>query len=248
MSEGVHPSEGAPFGSSNDARLQSFFAGGLPIAIGLFSCWAAWSSQARVAAGTTVISSLPVSIAHYSLLELMLLALGSILIIFGAAVAWRRTVIPNQRDYYGGLALILLAVFALWASADLPGMRGFAFGPGTAPRMFAGLLGALGVAVTLVGLFTEGAGLERYAIRGPLFITVATLIFAFTIRQFGLVIASYVSLVVSALGTSEFRWLETLIWAGVLTGFCVVLFPIALNLPLQLWPTNLSFANILNFR
>jgi putative tricarboxylic transport membrane protein len=159
-----------------------------------------------------------------------------------------RSRIRNPRDFWGGLVLIALGLFAIWASMDLPGMRGFAFGPGTAPRMFAGLLGALGVAVMLVGLFTEGPGLERYAIRGPLFITVATILFAFMIRQFGLVLASYVSLVVSALGTTEFRWLETLIWAAVLTAFCVVLFPIALNLPLQLWPTNLSFANILNFR
>ena len=30
--------------------------------------------------------------------------------------------------------LVLVALFALWAGSDLPGMRGFAFGPGTAPR------------------------------------------------------------------------------------------------------------------
>ncbi len=156
--------------------------------------------------------------------------------------------IRNPRDFWGGLALLALALFAIWASDDLPGMRGFAFGPGTAPRLFAGLLAGLGIAVMLVGLLTQGPGLERFAIRGPLFITVATLLFAFTIRQFGLVIASYVSLVVSALGSSEVRWVETLIWAAVLTAFCCFLFPIALNLPLQLWPNNLTWSTILNFR
>ncbi len=35
------------------------------------------------------------------------------------------------------MALILLALIAFVASNDLPGMRGFAFGPGTAPRLFA---------------------------------------------------------------------------------------------------------------
>lgn len=156
--------------------------------------------------------------------------------------------IRNPRDFYGGLVIVLLALFMLWASSDLPGMRGFAFGPGTAPRMFAIILAVLGLGVMAVGYFTDGAGLERYAIRGPLFITASTLIFAMTIRQFGLIIASYVSIVVAASGTTEVRWLEALIWAAFLTAFCVMLFPIALNLPLQLWPYNLTFSNFLRFR
>ena len=32
------------------------------------------------------------------------------------------------------------------------------------------------------------------------------------------------------------RWIETIIWAAVLTLFCSLLFPYGLNLPLQLWP------------
>ena len=44
------------------------------------------------------------------------------------------------------------------------------------------------------------------------------------------------SLVVSAYATDEIRWIETLIWAAVLTLFCSLLFPYGLNLPLQLWP------------
>src|SRR5262245_21567743 len=41
--------------------------------------------------------------------------------------------IKGGQDYYGGAVLAAIALFALWASSDLPGMRGFAFGPGTAP-------------------------------------------------------------------------------------------------------------------
>jgi putative tricarboxylic transport membrane protein len=204
--------------------------------------------------------------------------------------------IRNPRDFYGGLALVLLGIFALWASRDLPGMHGFAFGPGTAPRMFAGVLIALGIAVMAIGYLTEGAAIERYEIsapalinlayifavsaqtntirwvagalfaagiilavigmmgpnrqlvRGPLFITVSVLVFAVAIRPLGLVIASYFSIVAAAAATNEVRWIETLIWGAVLTAFCVLLFPIGLNLPLQLWPTNLSWASLLSFR
>src|SRR5690349_16151335 len=59
------------------------------------------------------------------------------------------TVIKGPQDYYGGIALIGLALFAFYASADLPGMRGFQFGPGTAPRLFGGLMLVLGIGVAL---------------------------------------------------------------------------------------------------
>lgn len=151
----------------------------------------------------------------------------------------------SPRDYFGGAALVAVALFAYEASRDLPGMRGFAFGPGTAPRMFAFILGALGVAVTATGLVTKGPGIDRFYLRGPLFITLSVVLFAWLVRPLGLVIASFLSIVAAAGATPEARVLETIIWGAVLTAFCVVLFPIALNLPMQLWPNSWDLASIL---
>ena len=52
----------------------------------------------------------------------------------------RAGLIKNHQDFWGGLALLALALFAWWATRDLPGQSGFAFGPGTAPRLFIILL------------------------------------------------------------------------------------------------------------
>src|SRR5262249_10566661 len=81
--------------------------------------------------------------------------------------------ISNPRDFYGGLALVLLGLLALWASRDLAGMHGFSFGPGTAPRMFAFILIALGVAVMAIGYLTDGTALERYEISAPVLINLS---------------------------------------------------------------------------
>ena len=151
----------------------------------------------------------------------------------------------NPRDYFGGAALIALALFAYEASRDLPGMRGFAFGPGTAPRGFAYVLGALGVAVSATGLLTKGPGIDRFHIRGPLFITLSVVLFAWLVRPLGLVIASFLSILAAAGATPEARLVETLVWGAVLTAFCVLLFPYALNLPMQIWPNNWDLATIL---
>ncbi len=144
--------------------------------------------------------------------------------------------VRNPQDFYGGLALVGLAAFALWASSDLPGMRGFSFGPGTAPRLFGGLLLCLGAAVMAIGFFSDGSPLEKYRVRGPLFVTASILLFAVTIRPLGLVISSFLTFIISAMASEETRWIESLIAAIALTAFCAFLFPYVLNLPFQIWP------------
>jgi putative tricarboxylic transport membrane protein len=84
----------------------------------------------------------------------------------GSARAPAKALIRNPRDFWGGLALVLVAVFAIWASGNLPGMRGFAFGPGTAPRLFAYCLMGLGAWIMVVGLFTDGPPMERFTFSG----------------------------------------------------------------------------------
>ena len=151
-----------------------------------------------------------------------------------------RTVVPKwvrgPQDFFGGIALMAIALFALWASSDLQGMHGFSFGAGTAPRMFAGLLLGLGFAIAIVGLVTEGPELATYAWRGPLFISLAILSFAITVRPLGLVISAFASFMISSLGAVDIRWKETIIVGICLTIGCSLLFPYALGLPLQLFP------------
>jgi hypothetical protein len=144
--------------------------------------------------------------------------------------------IRAPEDYFGGIVMIATGLFALWASSDLQGMHGFSFGAGTAPRMFAGLLVALGAGITLVGVLMDGPHLAGYAWRGPLFVSLSILSFAVTIRPLGLVVSAFLTFMISALGTHETRWKETIIVGICLTAFCSFLFPYGLGLPMQLWP------------
>jgi putative tricarboxylic transport membrane protein len=144
--------------------------------------------------------------------------------------------IRGPQDFVGGLAMVAIALFALWASSDLQGMHGFSFGAGTAPRMFAVLLLGLGIAVTVVGLVADGEHITTYAWRGPLFVSLSIVSFALAIRPLGLIISAFASFMIAALGTSETRWKETIIVGICLTVFCSLLFPYALGLPLQMLP------------
>ena len=158
--------------------------------------------------------------------------------------------VRGPQDFYGGLALIALAIFAIVASGDLPGQHGFAFGPGTAPRMFATLLAVVGGLVALTGLFMDGPPIGHFAIKGPAYVLTAILLFAGMIRgidlqmigiplkipALGLVISTFTAFMISIMGSTEKRWVESLIAAAAMTTFCVWLFVYLLGLPFQLWP------------
>lgn len=155
--------------------------------------------------------------------------------------------VRGPRDFYGGLALVALAILALWAGSDLPGQHGFSFGPGTAPRLFAGLLAAIGVLVAINGLLFDGPPLEGFAVRGPAFVIAAILAFAGMIQGFdfyffhlpplGLVASTFAAFMISIMGSTEMRWLESLAAAAAMTVFCVLLFVYLLELPFELWPS-----------
>jgi putative tricarboxylic transport membrane protein len=162
--------------------------------------------------------------------------IAALIALAGIAVAIGVLPVHGPRDFYGGLVLAMVPTFALIASSDLPGQRGFAFGPGTAPRLFSLILAALAAMVAVGGVFTEGPPIEKYKIRGPLLVIVGILAFAGMIRPLGLFPATYLAFLISILGSTEMRWLESLIAAAAMTLFCWLLFVVLLNLPFQLWP------------
>lgn len=144
--------------------------------------------------------------------------------------------IKGPQDFIGGLVLVAVAIFALWACSDLQGMHGFSFGPGTAPRMFAVLLIGLGAAVAIIGVVQEGAALQRLSWRGPLFVMAAIAFFAYSIRPLGLIVSGLATFLISALGSDETRWLEAIVVGICLTVGCAFLFPYVLGLPMPLFP------------
>lgn len=156
--------------------------------------------------------------------------------LFAVAIVTLFMTIRSAQDYVGGVILMALALFALWASSDLQGMRGFSFGAGTAPRMFGGLLLALSAGIALTGLLTDGPAMAHFSWRGPLFVMAAILFFALAIRPLGVVVSAFVSFMISAAGSHETRWKEAVIVGACLTTGCAILFPYVLGLPMPMFP------------
>ena len=146
-----------------------------------------------------------------------------------------------RQDVIGGLVIIAVAVFAFWAGADLPLGTFGGMGPGMLPIGLAGLLGLLGVLLIVDAGLEGGSLLERWSIRGPLFVLGAVVAFGMTVRPFGLLVAGPLAVIIAAFASDEVRWGETILFGAVMTAFCIGLFKFALGLPIPLAPWLIGY-------
>lgn len=140
--------------------------------------------------------------------------------------------IRAPRNLVSGLALIALAAFAIWAVRNLSQGTLTSIGPAMLPRWVAVGVGLCGVILVVISFFEKGAPLERWSVRGPLFVCLGMLAFALCIDRVGFLVAAPIAMIICGFGSNEVRRKELLIFALVLTVFCVGLFRYALNQPI----------------
>jgi putative tricarboxylic transport membrane protein len=128
--------------------------------------------------------------------------------------------------------LVGLSAFALWSGRSLDAGTLRAMGPGMLPRAMAVAIGVGGLLLALLALRKDGASIGRWPLRGPIFVTLAVVAFALTIRTVGLAVAGPLVVIVGGAASPESRPRELVIFALVLTAFCVVLFRYLLSLPI----------------
>lgn len=150
----------------------------------------------------------------------------------------------------GGLLLIALAALALWLTRDLDQGTLNSMGPAMLPRWLAVGVGLAGLTLLVTGFTKDGDPLEGWSLRGPFFIITAILAFAITIRPFsfgslaipglGLVVAGPLAIIIGGFATPEARLRDLVLLSLSLTPFCMLLFGDLLNLPIPIFPQQLT--------
>src|SRR3954465_10602107 len=112
------------------------------------------------------------------------------------ATAPKRGPTRGPQNVVSGVALIALSVFAVYLVSDLPQGTLRAMGPAMLPRWLAIGGGFCGAFLLGLGLGPPGGGPEKWTFRGPVFVALGIIAFGLTIRQFGLVIAGPLALVI----------------------------------------------------
>jgi hypothetical protein len=164
--------------------------------------------------------------------------------------AMRPRPVRSPQSLAGGLFLIALAALALWLTRDLDQGTLNAMGPAMLPRWLAIAVGLSGLALLAFAFIKQGDVLERWNLRGPVFVIGGILAFAVTIRPFamggfttpglGLLFAGPLAIIIGGHATPEARLRDLLILALSLTPFCMILFGDLLNLPIPVFPQALT--------
>ncbi|MFZ4809380.1 MAG: tripartite tricarboxylate transporter TctB family protein [Hyphomicrobiaceae bacterium] len=147
----------------------------------------------------------------------------------------------SPQDLGAGLFLLAIALFAFWGtwSLDLGTLR--SIGPGMLPRATAILVAGFGILLIISSFATQGSPLDRWHIRGPFFVLGAALLFAWTVRPLGLIVAGPLCLMFGSMADKATRPVEIVIFAVVMTALCIGMFGFILGLPIPIMPTSLPY-------
>jgi putative tricarboxylic transport membrane protein len=147
--------------------------------------------------------------------------------------------IRSPLDVAGGLFLMGVAAVGYIGAFSLPFGQLSGIGSGLLPKVVAVLVAAFGVVLVLQSFYFAGDQLERWAIRGPIMVLGAVLVFAFTVRTLGLVVAGPLCFIVASLADRDTRPVEAVVSAVLATLACGFLFKNLLNLPIPFDPMSI---------
>jgi hypothetical protein len=164
-----------------------------------------------------------------------------------------RGVLKSPQDFAAGLFLLAFATIGYVGAYGLKFGTLRSIGPGLMPQVMALLLGSFGLILLLSSFTSRGSLLDRWSMRGLFFVLGAVVLFGLTIRgtdlpglgtkipALGLAVSGPLAVIVSSFADKSTRWGEVLIFAVVITGFCIGLFKYLLRLPIPLAPWLLGY-------
>ncbi len=143
--------------------------------------------------------------------------------------------IRNPKDFLSGLMFLAFGGGAIFLGQDYEVGKAIRMGPGYFPLVLGGLLCIVGAACVLRSLVLQGSHIGKLAFKPLLLVVVSTLVFGVLLRNAGLVAALAVSILLSALASSQFSARSTAVTIVLLTAFCYLVFIKGLGLPIPVF-------------
>ena len=142
--------------------------------------------------------------------------------------------LANNKDVWAGLLLIAIGAAAIFVARNYPFGTALRIGPGFFPVVLGGLLILFGLAVLAIGLRRGESMAGSWSLRALIILPLSLILFGLLMEYAGFVPAMLVLIIGSATASTEFRFLEVLLFAAGLTALSVAVFVWALGLPYPL--------------
>jgi len=140
----------------------------------------------------------------------------------------------NNKDVWAGLLLIAIGAAAIFLARNYTFGTALRMGPGFFPIVLGGVLILFGLYILASGLRSGEQIGGSWSLRALVILPLALVLFGVLMEYGGFIPAMLVLIFASAAASTEFRFLEVLIFAIGLTALCVVVFVWALGLPYPL--------------
>ncbi|MDR1969294.1 MAG: tripartite tricarboxylate transporter TctB family protein [Burkholderiaceae bacterium] len=159
--------------------------------------------------------------------------------------------VKGHKDFVAGLIFAVIGVAFAWGSTHYTIGDGASMGPGYFPLLLGIVLAIIGAIMMFQSLVLEtadGDPIGKWAWRPLCCIGAANLLFgalldgipSLGLPAMGLVAAICALVVVSALASKKFRWLETLVVAALLAAGSWLTLVWWLKLSVQVWPGSMT--------
>jgi hypothetical protein len=140
----------------------------------------------------------------------------------------------NAKDFWTGVIYCVLGGAVLVISQGYEMGTAFKMGPAYFPTILSALLVVIGVISLIRSFLRKGTPVGTIAVKGLPLVIGATVLFGIVVRGAGLVIALPGLVLVSALASKRFQWRYTVALAVGVTVFCILVFRVALGVPLPI--------------
>lgn len=142
----------------------------------------------------------------------------------------------GNTDFFSGLLLAAIAIFALIYVRTLDIGTVLEMGPGYFPLGLALILLGMGIVLIFKGISSDGTPVETFHLRPLFFVLLSFALFGVLVERAGLICAIFVQVLVAHFGSRETRLVESLIVGVGLAAVSSVLFVWLLKIPVSLLP------------
>jgi putative tricarboxylic transport membrane protein len=146
--------------------------------------------------------------------------------------------ILNNKDVWAGLLLVAIGATAMFIARNYAFGTALRMGPGFFPIVLGGLLIAFGLYMLASGLRQAEKIAGSWSLRALIILPLSLVLFGVLMERAGFVPAMVVLIFGSATASTEFRFIEVLLFSLGLTALSVAVFVWALGLP---YPLLLGF-------